>query len=33
MSNLVEDLQAKINKMKIALNEKDKIIEDLKSKG
>ncbi len=33
MSNLVEDLQARINKMKIALNEKDKIIEDLKSKG
>jgi len=33
MSNLVEDLQAKINKMKTALNEKDKTIEDLKSKG
>ena len=33
MSNLVEDLQARINKMKVALNEKDRIIEDLKSKG
>ena len=33
MSNLVEDLQARINKMKVALNEKDKIIEDLRTKG
>jgi hypothetical protein len=33
MANLVEELQARINKMKITLSEKDKIIEDLKNKG
>ncbi|MHA1912731.1 MAG: hypothetical protein ACW986_01190 [Promethearchaeota archaeon] len=31
MSNLVEDLQKRINKLKINLEEKDKIIEELKS--
>jgi len=33
MSNLVEELQARINKMKATISEKDKIIQDLKSKG
>jgi hypothetical protein len=31
MSDLVEDLQSKINKLKITLEEKNKIIEELKS--
>jgi hypothetical protein len=32
MTSLVDDLQARINKLKIALSEKDKIIEELKRK-
>ena len=31
MSDLIEDLQNKINKLKLAIEEKNKIIEDLKS--
>lgn len=31
VSNLVEELQSRINKLKISLDEKNKIIEDLKS--
>jgi len=31
MSNLVEDLQKRINKLKIAIEEKNKIIEELKT--
>ena len=33
MSNLIDDLQGRINKLKIALSEKDKIIEELKGKS
>jgi len=32
MTNLVDDLQARINKLKMALSEKDRLIEDLKRK-
>jgi predicted RNase H-like nuclease (RuvC/YqgF family) len=32
MSSLIDDLQAKINKMKITLNEKDQLIGELKTK-
>jgi len=31
MSNLVEELQNRINKLKVELDEKNKIIEELKS--
>jgi len=31
MSGLIEDLQSRINKLKITIEEKNKIIEELKS--